>query len=397
MRNWMKTTGLVAAALATLATVSVAESVAREAVSSGFMTKFSSNVFIGRAEAIKMVGQVRVLEMTTLSALKGSTPTTVQVIARADWKDVKAGDEFLGYTRAVSGEAIGLGSGTYYVPVAPPFFSMVRVTDANRSAWEDRVRTHATGSAQEVIHRCAADVSSADPKIAGDALVDLWHQRSQPLATILSSAEKQAIANAVLNDAGWTKLEGERVHGIIVLGKAKATEAYAQLLTRLTKPITGDLAWSVGEALGQINRAQAVQDLATKVIGTPQQPATPETQLRILGAYRGMAAPETLPTVQSLFDNPDKKVRRWAMVTAGYVGAEPAMTALSDKLQNGEGLDAWCAAFALHRSGGKAGWDEVRRVAPMHPVPETRAWLMKFVRSPAMRGQDVLVKLARGY
>jgi HEAT repeat protein len=356
----------------------------------------------GRAEDLQQVGQAYVLTLTRLADLKGTAPASLRVLVRADWQDVKAGDEFVAFVRAVDGEALGLGAGTYFASLTSPHFALIRVTDQNRAAWLERVRVHAAGATDAVVHRCAADVTSADVRLAGDALVDLWHHRMLDLAGMLSSQEKATIASAVLAETGWDRLRDERVHGIMVLGIAKALEGYSQLLARLDRDaqpdeLHPDLAWTIGEALGQIDRAQAAQDLAAKLAGTPERPAVAETQLRVLGALRGMAAPETLPAVQALFTHADAAVRRWAMVTSGYVGAEPARAALVARCEGGNGLDAWCAAFALHRTGGDEGWAEVKRLAQVHGDPETREWLERFVQNPAMRGQDVMVKLVRGY
>lgn len=394
---------VVAPALAAaLAAPAPAESIAREGISAGFLTTHATHVVHGRADDLLQLGTAHVLVMTRLADLKGTAPATLRVLVRADWQDVKAGDEFVAFVRAVDGEAAGLGEGTYYACLTSPHFALVRVTDQNRAAWIERVGVHVGGSPEAVIHRCASDVTSADRRIAGDALVDLWHQRAQNLASILSSQEKATIATAVLGEPGWDRLRDERVHGIMVLGIARAAEGYAQLVARLDRDLQPDelhpdLAWGIGEALGQIDRAQAVQDLSTKLAGTPEKPAVAETQLRVLGALRGMAAPESLPALQALFGTADVPVRRWAMITAGYVGAEPARAALAGICQGQTGLDAWCAAFALHRTGGEEGWAEVKRLAQVHGDPETRDWLQRFVQNPAMRGQDVLVKLVRGY
>lgn len=397
MRQLIWTTGLGLAFCAAIGTTARAESIARESISPGFLTGVSSNVVHGRAQDLQAVGDAHVLTLTRLADLKGASDTTLRVLVRASWQDVKAGDEFVGFLRVVDGEAMGLGAGTWYTTVVSPFYGLVRVTDANRAAWLERVQVHVSGSPAEVIHRCASDVQNADRRIAGDALVDLWHQRGQDLAGILSSQEKSTIAATLFSTEGWERLEGERVHGLIVLGAARATEAYAGMLTRLAQPMHPDTLMTMGMALGQIDRTQATLDLSQRLTGTPEQPTAPEEQLRILAALRGMAAPETLPAVQSLFTHGDANVRRWAMVTAGYVGAEPALTALVTRLQEGTGLEAWCAAFALHRSGGTQGWAEVQRIAAIHGDAETRDWLQRFVQNPAMRGQDVLVQLVRGY
>ena len=392
----------LAGVLATTAALAAAESIAREGISAGFLTAHATHVVHGRADDLQQVGAAHVLVLTRLADLKGTAPATLRVLVRADWQDVKSGDEFVAFVRAVDGEAIGLGAGTYYAPLTSPHFALVRVTDQNRAAWLERVGVHASGTPDAVIHRCAVDVTSQDKRIAGDALVDLWHHRTHDLAGILSSQEKATIATAILAESGWDRLPDERMHGIMVLGLSRATEGYAQLLARLdrdTQPdeLHADMAWGIGEALGQIDRAQAVQDLSAKLAGTPEKPAVAETQLRVLGALRGMAAPESIPAVQALFGDADASIRRWAMITAGYVGAEPARAALAGICQGQTGLDAWCAAFALHRTGGEEGWAEVRRIAAVHGDVETRDWLQQFVQNPAMRGQDVLVKLVRGY
>jgi HEAT repeat protein len=110
-----------------------------------------------------------------------------------------------------------------------------------------------------------------------------------------------------------------------------------------------------------------------------------------------MASDATLPAVQELFQHADEKVRRWALVTTGYLNNPAAVAPLIERLQNGQGLDCHSAAFALHRIGDPNGWAEVRRFSTAHADPDVRAWLVKFTQNPAMRGQDVLLKLTRGY
>ena len=398
MKQLFTTTVITAAAIATIAVTAAATSVAREAVSGGHLTARSSNVLIGQASAFEMIGTTQILRLTVTQQLKGSAPAEVRIVLRGELRDVKAGDEMLAWLVKVDGQQLGLGEGEYYATAAPPTWGLQRLTASNKLAWTERVTAHVQNDPATVAHRLAADVAHADKRIAADAFVDLWHlQRTLDLATVLTSQEKMQIAIALMGDPGWSRYENERSHGLVALGSAKAAEAFDLMTQRLRGLMTPEIAFVMGQALTKIDAARANQEITGLLTGTPENPVEPARQLRVLATLRGMAAADTLPSVQALFQHNDANVRRWAMVTAGYLHNEAAIAPLVDRLQNGEGLDCHSAAFALHRIGEANGWAEVRRFATAHPDPEVRAWLVKFTQNPAMRGQDVLVKLTRGF
>ncbi|MHC5018508.1 MAG: HEAT repeat domain-containing protein [Planctomycetota bacterium] len=392
------TTVAATAALAALATTAAATSVAREAVSGGFLTTRSSNVLIGSATAFEMIGTTQILRLNVTQHLKGSAPDQVRVALRGQLRDVKSGDELLLWLVKLDGTKVGLGEGDFYTTTALPHWGAQLLTASNKQAWTERVQAHVGGDPATIAHRLAADVSSADKRIAADAFVDLWHLRTTvDLATTLSSQEKMQIAIALMGNTGWSKYELERVHGLTALGAAKAGEAFDLMTQRLKTPMLPETAYAMGQALVKIDAARANQQVPALLTGTPENPVEPAQQLRVLATLRGMASDATLPAVQELFQHADENVRRWALVTAGYLNNPAAVAPLIERLQNGQGLDCHSAAYALHRIGDANGWAEVRRFATAHADPDVRAWLAKFTQNPAMRGQDVLLKLTRGY
>ncbi|MCI0340933.1 MAG: hypothetical protein L0216_07225, partial [Planctomycetales bacterium] len=74
-----------------------------------------------------------------------------------------------------------------------------------------------------------------------------------------------------------------------------------------------------------------------------------------------------------------------------------AVASLTTMLESGPGDDPMAAAYGLHRIAEEAGLSALRRAAGSHARPEVRAWLARFLANPAMVGEDVLVKLVRGY
>ncbi len=394
----MRTFGTFSVALVAIAATAVparADSVAREGITCGALTRVSEAVVVGRAEGRSAAGSVELLSLAVTETLKGEARGTLSVVLTRPMLDLREGDELVGFLRRMPGERLGLVSGDYWAPVGLPDFTLLRVTGESRGAWVDGVRAHLTGDAGAVTRWLAAAAVSGDRRIAGDAVVDL--AMNPAWSGGMTAPERSALAGAFFGPGGRVAYRNEAWHVIRVLGQSGAVEAYGNLVDLVKRePLTGT-ADAVGEALGRLDRERAAADLSGLLRGTPEERPSAELRVKVLEVVRSFGGRELVPAVQETLREPEEAVRRWAAVTLGWLGDPGSVASLVTMLEGGPGDDPMAAAYGLHRIAEESGLSALRRAAGSHARPEVRAWLARFLANPAMVGEDVLVKLVRGY